>query len=232
MNSAEKLVEIAENVPKVYEAGKKAEWSEFWDVVQQNGEKTNYSELFYKNYIFSEETFKPKYDMHCTNANTMFYSWGRYLPTDLIKCFKRQGVVLDTSQATDTQSMFGYAYGITAVPTIDLTSSPESTSQFNYASSLVTIEKLIVTAENTYSNTFNRCSSLENLVIEGTIGQNGFNVQNSPLTHDSLMSIINALADKAGDTSETWTVTLGSSNKNKLTSEELLIAENKGWQVQ
>ena len=45
------------------------------------------------------------------------------------------------------------------------------------------------------------------------------------LTHDSLMSIINNLAT----VSTTQTLTLGSTNLNKLTDDEKAIATNKGW---
>ena len=47
---AEKLKEITDNVPYVYqsgvEAGRKAEYDAFWDAYQQNGTKTNYSYAF------------------------------------------------------------------------------------------------------------------------------------------------------------------------------------------
>ena len=45
------------------------------------------------------------------------------------------------------------------------------------------------------------------------------------LTHNSLMSIINNLAE----VSTTKTLTLGSTNLNKLTADEKAIATNKGW---
>ena len=46
------------------------------------------------------------------------------------------------------------------------------------------------------------------------------------LTHDSLMNVIN----EAGDvTSNPQTLTLGTTNLNKLTDEEKAIATNKGW---
>ena len=81
--------------------------------------------------------------------------------------------------------------------------------------------------ETGYSGTFGGCKALENLLVHGTIGQNGFNVsQSTKLTHDSLMSIINALEAK---TEGTWTVTLGATNLAKLTDAEKAIATQKGW---
>ena len=49
----------------------------------------------------------------------------------------------------------------------------------------------------------------------------------SKLTHDSLMSIINNLAT----VTTTQTLTLGSTNKAKLTTDEIAIATGKGWTV-
>lgn len=49
------------------------------------------------------------------------------------------------------------------------------------------------------------------------------------LTKQSLLNILNGLADLTGQTAKT--LTLGSVNKAKLTSEELAIATNKNWTV-
>ena len=50
---------------------------------------------------------------------------------------------------------------------------------------------------------------------------------NSKLTHDSLLSIINNLST----VSTTQTLTIGSTNLAKLSSDEIVIATNKGWTV-
>ena len=46
MSIAEKLNAVAENEKKVYDAGKQAEYNDFWDVYQQNGKRTNYNQAF------------------------------------------------------------------------------------------------------------------------------------------------------------------------------------------
>lgn len=103
---------------------------------------------------------------------------------------------------------------------------------FGQCKKLVTIRKLIVEEKTSFVGAFDGCDSLENIVIEGTIGAEGYNFSWSPLTHDSLMSIINALKDYSEDTSGTdWLVTLGSENIAKLTEDELYIAESKGWRI-
>lgn len=97
---------------------------------------------------------------------------------------------------------------------------------------LKSIRKLWCDEKTPFSNTFQNATGLVNLVVDGTIAQNGFSVQWSPLTRDSLMSIINALADKSEDTSGTeWKVNFGNINTAKLTDEDLAIAYQKGWVV-
>ena len=98
---------------------------------------------------------------------------------------------------------------------------------FMYARSLVTIPRLVLTNTSYFNNAFRECFALENLNIEGVLGGAGFDVSDSTkLTHDSLMSIINALETK---NSGTHTCTLGATNLAKLTDAEKAIATGKGW---
>jgi hypothetical protein len=76
-----------------------------------------------------------------------------------------------------------------------------------------------------FNASFTNSTALENITIEGTIG-NDFDIHWSPLTHDSIMSIINHLQTK---TSGTFTLTLGSTNLAKLTDAEKAIATSRGW---
>jgi hypothetical protein len=77
---------------------------------------------------------------------------------------------------------------------------------------------------------FTECHKLVNVTIEGTIGKN-WNISGAPkLSHDSLMNIIGCLKDYSEDTSGTTrTLTLGSANIEKLTTEELDTIIQKGW---
>lgn len=54
-------------------------------------------------------------------------------------------------------------------------------------------------------------------------------VSNSPLDKASLLAIINGLADLTGKTQQILTV--GDSNKAKLTTDEIATATNKNWQI-
>lgn len=97
-------------------------------------------------------------------------------------------------------------------------------------SSLKSIDRFILPPDpskaGNYSGMLNYCGALERVMFEGVIGANGLDLSGSPnLDHDSLMSVINCLAQ----TSTTLTVTLGATNLAKLTNEEKAIATEKGW---
>ena len=100
-------------------------------------------------------------------------------------------------------------------------------SAFQNCSSLTTIN-LPNSLTSILSNVFQGCSSLENVTI-GT----GFNCNNlnlSASTHysvETMVSWFNALADRTGQTP--YTLTIGTTNLNKLTAEQKAIATNKNW---
>jgi hypothetical protein len=238
MGAAEKyLLLMEEKIPDLYNAGevdgRYNEWSDFWNSVQNNGNRTDYKRAFYNTgKIWGSTTFKPKYNITCVgDASEMFYDFGLNLPDfDLMGLLQLAGVTLDTSLATSVTQIFAYNRVVTRVPTLDFSNVSALTSVFVYCDRLETVKKIIVSPNTTFSGVFHHCPKLKNLTVGGIIGQNGFDVQRSvDLTHDSLMSIINALADKKGDSSQTWTVTLGATNIAKLTDAEKQIARNKGW---
>lgn len=219
----------AGNIEEYIEQGRQEEWSEFWDAYQANGALTNYNQAFYGE-RWTEATFKPKYSISPILAAEMFRN--SMLNIDLSSLCSELNINIDFSKCTNTTYLF-YGSRIIRLPEIDLTSVNDiATREFGEMRSLTTIDKLIIKSDGSqrFANTFTNDDKLENLTIEGTIGQNGFNVQWCPLTHESLMNIINALQDKTG-ISGSWKVTLGPDNIAKLTSDELKIAENKGWVV-
>lgn len=220
-----------------YEAGRKAEHDKFWDSYQQNGERTYYAEAFNGSNGWDKYNFYPKYNIAPTeNAQKMFYAWEKgekHQGLDLAQRLEECGVVLDTSQCTSLYLAFAYSR-FSRLPAIDVrgitTTSSTSTSLFaNNHGWLKTIDKIIMDENTTpVSSWFTSSAGIENLTIEGTIGQNGFSVSPcAALTHDSLMSIINALKTFTDGT--TKTVTLGATNIAKLTDAEKAIATQKGW---
>lgn len=127
----------------------------------------------------------------------------------------------------DGQGMFMYSE-ITEVPELDLTNCIGTNSMF-FRSKVEKIAKLKFSESTViHVGMFSYCYSLVDLMVEGTLAQN-FNMSYaSRLSHDSLMSIINALKDYSGS-GTTYTLTLGATNLAKLTDAEKAIATQKGW---
>ena len=218
MSIAEKLTQVAEIVPKVYEAGKMDEHGKFWDNFQDYGNRTNYTYAFHSG-GFNFENFYPKRDIiPIGNSNYMFYNWkvavGKYVGS-LKQRLEECGVELNTSQCTNLGAAFAYG-GFTELPTIDLSNLTGTSTMifaYNYGY-LKTIEKIIM-SENTVisANWFAEAFGLENLTLEGTIGQNGFNVKDcTKLSGASIVSIIEALST----TTSGLTVTLSQTAVNNM----------------
>ena len=73
-----------------------------------------------------------------------------------------------------------------------------------YGDQKTRINKLIVNENTKFNTIFGYCGRLTHMIVEGTIGQNGFDVHWSPsLSKASIISIINALSSTAADKSVT-----------------------------
>lgn len=217
MSIAEKLKTIAENEKKVYDAGynagydagggadaeavyqqgiadgRQAEYDLFWDVYQQNGQRTKYSYAFAYD-GWTDETFKPKYDIVIVgnNASGMFHTSSI---TDLKQILLDAGVKLDFSQCTFLLQTF-QSSSITHLPEIDARKATNTSYMCGSDCKVVTIDKLLVSETTPLQTTFDWCRNLENIVFEGTIGQN-VDLHWSPLTKASIESVIAALSDTA-----------------------------------
>lgn len=193
MSIAEKLTKVAENVPKVYEAGqeigKQTAYDEFWDTYQNYGKRTLYAYAFggegWKN-----KTFKPKYPITVVNGKYAFSA--SYMQN-------WEEVILDTSNMTDASFMFQTYYG-SNLPVIDMRKlSSTYTTQYMFGTCyyLVTIEKLIVSENTKYQTSmFTGTKKLENITFEGTIANNGLDLSPcTKLSGESIVSVVEALSD-------------------------------------
>lgn len=227
MTVAEKLTTIAENEQKVFDAGKDAGTDAFWDVVQNGGNRNDYSYAFIR---WDAEYIRPKYKVAAYNSRdglSTFNACGNLK--------KVEAAYFDFSQKpTDNSSNNGgYNYTFNECRRLeeveDIGLNPQSIyhATFYACNALHTIARIGVDENTRFYRAFIGCYELQNLTVDGVIGQDGFDVGTSTkLTHDSLMSIINALESK---TEGTWTVTLGATNLAKMTDAEKAIATEKGW---
>ena len=227
MSIADKLATIAANEQRVYDAGKEAQEQAFWDAYQDGGNRVTYANAFSGD-GWANAIFKPRYNMAPNSAYMMF----RFctIQGDLVNILQELGVTIDFSNSTNFGYTFSYAMGITRIGIINTTSSNSLSSTFQYARALKTIDKLVLRTkgDQTFSSVFDSDGSLQNITIEGVIGNN-ISFGDSPLlTHDSLVNIISCLQDITG-TSNTRTLTLGATNLAKLTDTEKAVATGKGW---
>lgn len=230
MNTAEKLAAIAENQKKVYEAGRQDEWSDFWDIYQSNGSRTNY-QFGFCGFGWNNYTFKPKYDIK--PQGSCIYTFRSATITDLRKLLNKSGVILDLYKAYDLTDLFSHS-SVTVLPTIDSrgVNSPANGNRIFYnCTMLKTIEKFIFTADNrtTYTDAFYNCTSLENVVFEGMVCKS-MNFSYSPLSIESMKSVISCLKDYSGTVSEgTYTLTLKDECKSALEAEGATSPHGNLW---
>ena len=206
-----------------FQTGLQQEYDRFWNIYQDKGNRTDYSNAFC-GLGWTDETFRPKYDLIADNVSQMFRQAN---VTDLKKTLSDWGVSLDTGSAAYF-TQFLQLSSVTAVPVVDMRNATNTTQAFGYTP-VVQIDKLIVSENTPWSNTFISCSKLTEIRFEGQIGTDGLSFAHSNLlSYDSLMSIIGCLKDYSG-AGVTRAVTLGADNLAKLTDAEKAMATEKGW---
>lgn len=167
----------------------------------------------------------------------VFQNYGN--PMQYIQAFARNRFNANTYKpkhpfkSTYSTGMFqGLNFTDTLVDIELLEGQKDASYMFGYCSKLKTIRKIKISTENISFSTsaFQSCSALENITFEGVIPCNIHLQWSTKLTHDSLMSVINALKDYSEDTSGTeHLLQIGDTNIAKLTQEEIEIITQKGW---
>lgn len=189
MSIADKLTTIAENVSKVYESGQQSEYDKMWDNLQASGALSDYRCSF--GCAWNDTVYNPKYPIVVKNAESM-YSFTR---------ISEKKIEFNSSACTNFTKTFYYA-NCKYIGTVDCTAYKNVMQYtFSYATKLISIDKLILNEDNKFNNsTFQGSTNIESMIIEGVIGQNGFNVQwSTKLNAESIVSIIEALsADTTG----------------------------------
>ena len=221
---AEKLEKIADNVRKVFEAGKqqgrgegydsgydagleagkelggynggfeagysKSE-SDFWDVVQQNGSRTDYSWAFC---AWGCEYLHPKHKVipQGTDVADICYNM------DSLK--KIEAAYFDFSQV-DRAATYNYSFGGSATleEIEDVNFMPAARYNYTFAwnSMLKTIAKITADENTLFDHSFDGCYNLENITFAGVIGQSTSFNYCSKLSRASIESIVNHLSDSA-----------------------------------
>lgn len=192
---------------------------------------TNFSKMFYK--CSSLTTIPLLNTSNATSMSQMFFGCSGLVNIPL----------LDTPKVTMMTSMFSGCTSITTIPLLDTSKVTNMSQAFNGCSSVTDIPKLDASKLTNISDIFYNCRSLTNFggfenlgMAYGTnaSGYNNYKLNLEPcinLTHDSLMNVINNLYDIRAKGCNRQILNLGTTNRAKLTDEEVAIATNKGWNV-
>lgn len=191
--------------------------------------------LFIPNTLTASTTYLSKYFKDCKRlliadlSNSLFESGDRGITevlsgcTSLLRC---NGFIL---RDTAYNSYFQNCSNLEEVNG-EYKGSPTITNyMFQGCSSLKSINGFEFDFTNTiqFLQMFSGCSSIEEVRFKAdTLNTTNLDLTScKSLSHDSLLSIVNACAQ----TSETKTLKLGTDNLAKLSEEEKAIATNKGW---
>ena len=230
MTIADKIRRAKTDLDEAYEAGKKSEYDKSWDIHQQNGARKDYSYAF-GGQGWTDETFKPKYDIVPT---TVQYLFGYCLITDLKALLKLQNVTLDLSQCTILTYLAYGTHTLLNLPVLDVR-NVKNLSYFIFScGALRTVDKVILSdkGDQTFSTgySFGSLSALEEIRFEGVIGS-GLSFQGSTkLSKESIIDIINHLSNTTSGL--TLILSLTAVNNAFTTAEwEALVATKSNWTI-
>ena len=212
MSVAEKLVVIAENEQRVYEAGKAMGIGGFWDAFQAGGKRANY-ELASQGW--SAETIRPKYKVIPTNVRS---GLSTFYGNEKLTIVEKEYFDFSSINPSATNDQQAWRYTFIACSNLQIVEDIGMKAGRYYSTwqsclALHTIEKMRIAKDcQINQGVFQDCRELTNLTIEGEIGQNGFDIHwSTKLSRNSIISILDALSTETMD----LTVTLSLAAVNK-----------------
>ena len=195
MSISEKLNTITENISNVYAAGKKAEYDAFWDEFQENGDRQFYPYGF-SGGGWNEKTFKPKYVIRPGGGNSAYglFALFNYGKSNLD--FREYAHLLDLSHVTVGTYMFQDArFDFIDLDLSKFTSLQSTFSEGWSAGKKTTISLKVSALCTSFSACFSYCTALKNLTFkDGSIIATNIDLQYSPLTKESIISVVSALS--------------------------------------
>lgn len=173
------------------EDGKTENYDTFWDAYQNNGRRGGYSYAFY-GVGWSDITFKPKHNIIPNSSTREMF---RYcLITNLRAILQDLNVTLDTSNITNLSYFFGGSPNLIATPDIDCSSATDLSSLYSGCTVIKTISLYNILETATVVNMFMECTELENLTIQGSVGNSLSLVYSKKLTKESITNVVNVLS--------------------------------------
>lgn len=222
--------EMPGGIDGIYEAGKQAQYDEFWLNVANNQARASYYRGF--NY-WANEYIRPPFKIVPTARQGH-----HYIVQDCKNLLKVEKAYFDLSQISDLSQTnaqngnLGVFSGCSKLIEIEDVGLPAA-AYSNTFYDCVKLEKIAVVRaqEDTIfaPNTFGYCSRLRDLTMEGVIGTD-IRFDRSPLSVESMKSIISHLKDYSGTEKEgTYTVTFTSTCKTALGVEGNTSPNGNTW---
>ena len=222
-------VEVWENdveYTKMYITAFSVDINDYFKSTIQGGYKYTWRDSFIK--------FRSPLIVEGTNGRYMFYDYA----------FDTAPELIGAEKLTSATEMFYSGNRLKYVQDFDTSNVIYMNSMFQYSQNLITVPKLNASKVINVTNMFDNCNNLTNLGGLENLGQaydttksanySSYTLNLSTckkLTHDSLMNVINNLYDIKSKGCNPQSLVLGSTNLEKLTSEEVAIATEKGWNV-
>ena len=189
------LAALPEALDTVYERGAAVGNHRFWEAYQSGGNRKDYSNAFSGD-GWNEDTFTPLYDIRVVGSGLNLFS--NIKISNLTETLAKYRVTLDTSGATTLNYAF-CSDTIARVPTVSTVSVSKLHGVFWWSHHLQQIDRLVLKEDGSqvFESTFDGCTALTEIRVEGTVGES-INLQWSPLTVESMKSIISCLKNYAG----------------------------------
>lgn len=240
MTIAEKLIKIAENEQKVFDAGYEKGKSEgggndaFWNSVLQNGERTNCDNLFYGP-AWTDETFKPNRDIKPTRANYMFKESKIQKSEYLNKVdFSNCAAIVQTFYGSSVEELGTLNFG-------SVVKGWNGINQTFYGCSKLRKIGLLIPPRDKEApvNAFDGLSALTEITFGGTIYMS-ISFAKSPLIKASIISAMSHLADDVSGMTATFSKTAvdtafeteeGLADGSTSTEWATLIATKSNWTI-
>lgn len=142
-------------------------------------------------------------------------------------CLSLKSINIDTSKGTSFQNFCLNCGSLESVTLTTTKNANQLSAAFSNCVLLKSIRTLDFSSMSNSITCFSKCYALEDLDIEGEIKVSIVLKDSSKLTNESIMSIINALADLTG--LDAQTITFHTDVKAKLTDEQIATITGKNW---
>lgn len=200
--------DMASGVGEVFEAGKQAEYDEFWDALTANKTKKNFTRAFQET-DFGGKRFPD--GVTIKNCNLMFYNYyGTELPSNIdLSNVEQRYLDYQGGDSLATYQTFTWATKLKKIYDLKLGAPIRYAQTFSHCRELVTIEMPIkIREDTTVADVFIECNKLVDITFEGVIAPS-LDIHWSPLSAASLKNIIKHLKDYApGDEANHFKYTL------------------------